>query len=146
MIIYHDDSKNNDDQKIIQKIQKIQNIDDIDNRRHLNVNDFENQNIFRSTMFSQRIVQMKIENRRFRNQIQLNEFEILNRKLRASIVVIEKSIHLNKSFVEMIFKIIVFETFSRVETSIRKFYLILKIIKFEKMKFYKNQNENKHQR
>ena len=56
MIIHHDDSKNNDVQKIVQKIQKIQNIDDIDNRRHLNVSDFENQNIFRSTMFSQRIV------------------------------------------------------------------------------------------
>ena len=121
MIIHHDDSKINDVRKLFKKIQKISNIDDIDNRRHLNVNDFENQNIFRSTTFSQRIVQMKIENRRFRNQIQLNEFEILNRKLRVSIVVIEKLIHSNELLIETIFKIIVFETFSNVETLIQNF-------------------------
>ena len=61
---------------------------------------------------------MKIENRRFRNQIQLNEFEITNRKLRASIVVFEKLIHSNELFVETILKINVFETFLNVETLI----------------------------
>ena len=90
--------------------------------------------------------QIKIENRRFRNQNQLNEFEITNRKLRASIVVIEKSIYSNESFVETISKIIVFETLSNVETSIQKFHLKSKIIKFEKMRFYRNQSENEHQR
>ncbi len=117
-MITHDEFVVDDDRQKIFESQRSENHSN--NIRHSSADVFESSEIFQMISTQKRIAQLKTENKRLKTAQRLRDLEIENLKLRINTDVREA------------------QTLMIVRKS--------KFIKSEKMRIYKNQNENEHQR